>query len=443
MRVTFMDPQGPRLWRLAPYALPFLMLPLAFSGVFGATGGVALAAFAAGIFNFLGLIPARQRHPRTAELETGPGFVRIRNAGGRDQQIRAKDITGATTARTKSGILLTLQHRKRAQPLTLELSSEAEVERVRHALGIGHGGFGTIAWRTLNDSTTSAALVGRVLGFTVAMLAMVVASTGSAEAARIAASTLGQSGVIGTILGLMGLYATGPQPSIFMGSDGLRLKTPRGWFALPYDAIHHVEAGPRGLVFHVPEPYFRVAVERVSPWLGGPSDHEHEVIALQVQAASQRARGLGPHKRDVTGRVDVLRRQGESPRDWLVRLDMAGQLLSTGSGYRGNTLDAEDLWTILEDPEAEPDLRAAAARVLRHQPTPEARVRIDAAVAAVRDVSANRRLRIAIQDDVDGASQELAMLDATEPRRHAMPVPMPHDFPGRRPGGPDGPMYGR
>jgi hypothetical protein len=98
-------------------------------------------------------------------------------------------------------------------------------------------------------------------------------------------------------------------------------------------------------------------------------------------------------------------------------------MLSSGHGYRGNTLDAEDLWTILEDPEAEPVLRAAAARVLRHSPAPDARVRIDAAVAAVRDESTNRRLRIAIQDDLDGASQELAFLDASEPRQQAMHVP--------------------
>ena len=77
---------------------------------------------------------------------------------------------------------------------------------------------------------------------------------------------------------------------------------------------------------------------------------------------------MGPLKNDVTGRVDVLRRNGESPRDWLARLDVTGQTLAAGAGYRGTTLDSEDLWAILEDPEAEPDLRAAAARVLRHAP---------------------------------------------------------------------------
>jgi hypothetical protein len=93
-------------------------------------------------------------------------------------------------------------------------------------------------------------------------------------------------------------------------------------------------------------------------------------------------------------------------------------LETSSAGYRGHTLDTEDLWAILEDPEAEADLRAAAARVLRHSQKPETRQRIDAAVAAVRDDVTNRRLRIAIRDDVDNASQELAMLDAQEPQPH-------------------------
>src|SRR5690606_33202402 len=113
-----------------------------------------------------------------------------------------------------------------------------------------------------------------------------------------------------------------------------------------------------------------------------------------------------------TGRVEMLRRNGENPRDWLQRLDMAGQMLTAGAGYRGNTLDAEDLWAILEDPEADADLRAASARVLRH--APEARVRIESALAAVREETTGQRLRIALSDDLDSASEALDGLDEAE-----------------------------
>jgi hypothetical protein len=41
-------------------------------------------------------------------------------------------------------------------------------------------------------------------------------------------------------------------------------------------------------------------------------------------------------------------------------------------------------------------------------------VRIDAAVAAVRDESTKGRLRVAVADDLDEACQELAYLDASD-----------------------------
>lgn len=417
MRVGIEDPQGPRVWRMAPYALPFLMLLFAIFGPLTEVPATLVGVASVAIFNMIGLFAQRQRKPRNADLTCGPGYVDIKKAGTRNQRIFAKDIVGATTARTETGLLLTLQHQKRDQPITVEMSGDADADQVRHALGIGHGGFGTISWRTLTDGTKRAAYIGRLLAAALALLTVALTIFVSHEAGLITGILLGQFGAIGAILGLVGLLGKPPEPSVVMAAEGLRLKTPRGWFALPYDSVNSIDDHKRGLIFSVPQPYFSVAVERVSPVMGGPSEHDRKTLIAQVMAAALRARGMGPQKNDVTGRVDVLRRKGETPRDWLVRLDMQGQMLSSsGTGYRGNTLDESDLWAILEDPEAEADLRAAAARVLRHSNQPNTRVRIDAAVAAVRDESTNRRLRIAIQDDVDSASQELAYLDASEPR---------------------------
>jgi hypothetical protein len=219
---------------------------------------------------------------------------------------------------------------------------------------------------------------------------------------------------IGMLLGLVGLLGRRSDPTVVMAWDGLKLKSVRGWFALPYGMLAQLEDHRRGLVFHLPPPHPPVGVEKSAAIIGGLSQADRQTLIAQVTSAAQRARGLGPQKDDVRGRVDQLRRNGESPRDWLTRLDMAGQMLASGSGYRGNTLDAEDLWAILEDPEAEPELRAAAARVLRHSTHADTRVRIEAAVAAVRDETTNKRLRIAVRDDLDGASLELALLDASE-----------------------------
>lgn len=414
MRAGFLDPRGPKAWRAIPYALPALMLLFAVFTPIGEFAAAMLALAAFGIFNVLGLLDLRQHRPRVVELECGPGYIDVTKAGSRTQRIHARDITGATTARTATGLLLTLQHRKREDPITLELADDAEAEKVRHALGVGHGGFGMIAWQTQVKGTRRPAVVGRILAAAAAFLTLGATLGVSAEAGLVAAFFLWFVGFIGTILGLAELFSSLTEPSVVMSAGGLRLRTPHGWFALPYDAIHRVENHTKRLLFVVPEPYRSVIVAQAHRWMGGPSEDEQRMMVAQITAAAQRARGMGPQKNDVSGRIDVLRRHGESPRDWLVRLDMAGQMLSAGPGYRGNSLDVEDLWAILEDPEAEADLRAAAARVLRHSPRPEARVRIGAALAAVRDESTSRRLRVAIRDDLDGASEELAYLDATE-----------------------------
>ena len=426
MRARISDPHGPKAWRVVPYVLPVLAFLFAIFGPIRGVAAATTAMSAVALFNILGLVSWRQRQPRTAELVCGAGYIDVTKAGSRNQRIRAADITGGTTARTSTGIALSLQHRTREQPITLEVETEADIEKIRLALGIGHGGFGVVAWQTQVDGTQRSALVGRALAAAWATLTVLATLGGSPALGVGIGISLGLFGVVAALLGFAGLMSPLGQPGVVMAADGLRLRTPQGWFALPYGAIQGVQDGEL-LYFTVPDPYKGVAVQRSSPLVGGPSEEDRRVLVAQIRAAAQRAQGFGPHKDDVSGRVDVLRRHGESARDWLVRLDMAGQMLSSGAGYRGNTLDLQDLWAILEDPEADAELRAAAARVLRHSPGPDARVRIDAAVAAVRDESTSQRLRIAIRDDLDGASQELAYLDAVEAQSRARMASHPRE----------------
>lgn len=422
MRVAFSDPQGARLWRMLPYAGPVALFLFACAGPVDGVPAALLAVIAAALFHLVGILPLRQGRMRAGDLETGPGYIAIKNAGARSQRIDAKSIVGGTTARTKNGILFTLQHAKRDQPIIIEVESDADAERIRHALGIGHGGFGAVSWRTVPSVSDKTGFWGRLLTFLMGGFIAALGFLVSHEAAGIAALALGQFAFLTIILSLVGYFGRKGAPSVVMAAEGLRLQTKQGWFTVPYDHVLGVEVFGKVLRFQVPPPYHSVDVETAGNLLGsglGPDDRD--ALVKQIMSASARARGLGASKNDVTGRVDTLRRNGESPRDWLARLDMAGRMLEASTaGYRGHTLDTEDLWAILEDPEAEADLRAAAARVLRHSQKPETRTRIDAAVAAVRDDVTNRRLRIAIRDDVDNASQELAMLDAQEAPQQAL-----------------------
>jgi hypothetical protein len=416
MQVGFTDPQGPKRWRVLPYLAPALAFVLgAFVPFVHGTPATALVLSAFAMFNAAGVFRFRQTSARNVDLELGPGYIEIKKAGTRNQKIHAKDITGGTSARTKDGFVFTMQLRNRDQPVTLELKNEAELTKVRHALGVGHGGFGTVAWVSQVDSNARTAITGRIIGLLgFGLMTLMMAGMADHEAATVLSSLVGMAAGIGMLLGVVGLWGRQSDPTVVMASDGLKLRSIRGWFALPYSMLERVEDHRRGLVFHLPPPHPSVGVEKSAAFTGALSAADRKMLIAQITSAAQRARGLGPQKDDVRGRIDQLRRNGESPRDWLTRLDMAGQMLSAGSGYRGNTLDAEDLWKILEDPEAEPELRAAAARVLRHSREPEAKMRIDTAVAAVRDESAGKRLRIAVSDDLDGASQELAYLDAAD-----------------------------
>lgn len=413
---------------MLPYAGPVALFVLAILGgsvlpISGVTAAFT-AVLAVSLFHLVGVLPLRQARMRAGDLETGPGYVTIKNAGIRSQRIDARSIIGGTTARTRNGILFTLAHAKRDQPITIEVASEADAERVRHALGIGHGGFGSVGWRTVPSPSAKSGFWGRLLTFLIGMIICGLGFFVSDEAGGIAALAFGQFAFITIILSLVGYFARPAVPSVVMAAEGLRIQTKQGWFTVPYDHVMGIEPVDGALRFRVAPPYHFVDVEMGGPLIGaglGPDDRD--ALIKQIMTASARARGHGPSKNDVTGRVDVLRRNGETPRDWLARLDMAGRMLeSSAAGYRGHTLDTEDLWAVLEDPEAEAELRAAAARVLRHSQKPDTRTRIDAAVAAVRDDATNQRLRIAIRDDVDNASQELAMLDAQEapPRQRAM-----------------------
>jgi hypothetical protein len=416
MRVAFSDPQGARLWRMLPYGGPVALFLFACFGPLTGVTAALTAVAAIALFHGVGLVPLRQRRLKTAELVAGPGFIELKNAGTRSQRIEARSIVGGTTARTATGILFTLAHAKRDQPITIEVESDADAERIRQSLGIGHGGFGSVGWRTVPSAAAKTGFWGQLITFVIGAIICSLGFFVSHEAAGIVGLMLGQFGFLSIILSLVGYFARAGQPSVVMAAEGLRIQTKQGWFTVPYDHVLGIEPVHGALRFRVPPPYHTVDVEMGGTLLGsGLRPDDRDGLIKQIMSASARARGLGTSKNDVTGRVDVLRRNGETPRDWLARLDMAGRMLEASTaGYRGHTLDTEDLWAILEDPEAEGDLRAAAARVLRHSPKPETRQRIDAAVAAVRDDTTNRRLRIAIRDDVDNASQELAILDAQE-----------------------------
>jgi hypothetical protein len=419
---TILDPQGPKVWRAVPYTLTVLALAFALFGPLDEAPSALLGLGAFALLHLLGVVSLRQHVPRSAAIVTGPGYVKVEGARSRNQRISAMDVVGATTARMPSGIALTIHHRFRDQPLTLTVATEAEVDAIRHCLGVGHRGFGVVGWRTESDAHHATAIVTRVACAIFTVLAAgvyLLAEESAVSLVLLALGVLGLPAVIAMIVALASLAAAPAEPTIIMTARGLQLKVARGWLLVPYASIVDVSVHREAVAIVCAEPGSTLFVRRRPRVFGNASDEELAILAAQIRAASHRARGLGRPKDDVAAHLDVLRRSGESLRDWLVRLDLTGQMLSAGHGYRGSPLDTGELWTVLEDPDADAALRTAALRVLRHLPTPEARGRIEGTLAAVRDESTSERLRIAACADVDTACEELLLLEAIDPTNAA------------------------
>jgi len=143
----------------------------------------------------------------------------------------------------------------------------------------------------------------------------------------------------------------------------------------------------------------------------GIDDEERAHIVAQIQAASERVRQPSQHE-EKASRLEFLRRgEHESWQVWLARLDALAQSLKGAHNYRALALDEADLWSALETPEVEPELRTAAARVLARAEEPETRQRIETTLAAERDPAALKQIRVALEPDAEEAVRELEHLE--------------------------------
>ncbi|MCL2778630.1 MAG: hypothetical protein FWD73_11550 [Polyangiaceae bacterium] len=401
MRAAFLDPQGTWLARFLPYAAPLAVMTVAL-----ATSEWLIFCLAAAAFIVVGFVPWRQRRKQQAEIECGPGFVDVKNVSVRSTYILARSITGATTARTSDGVLLTLDLTDRDEPVSIEVEHETDAERIRKALGIGHDGFGTIGFRAAWNATHKAATVARIV-----MVIGVLVVWSTPGILLIVSVPITFVSFLLAIAFSLGAHVSS-KPDIVMTPKGLQLFLEMGASPnIPYAQVTGIDRHKGCVKVRTLKPNAPcIDVPAAGRWRG-LSDEAMSILQVQIMSAVNRARGNGPHKTDIGEHMDALRRHGEHPRDWLARLDVAGQMLLQSSGYRGSAFDSADLWTVLEDPDADVELRTAAARVLSHSRDSDARVRIDTALATVRDINMSNRLRIAIHHDLDLASTELDALD--------------------------------
>jgi hypothetical protein len=333
-----------------------------------------------------------RRGAKKTRLKCNAGSVRVPSRG----LIRTRDLEGATTARVGGRVALVLAHRRRRRtPIVLDLPDEAALAAVCKSLGIGHNGFGQIDF---------------------------IAEPSFAERARyvtaaIAASTLALSVVPGLAFGSVALLAvvaaailalvrfTSTPPLVKLTSAGVFVPRSGSTF-LPFHLIEDIVLRPNALELQVASaagvaPHtISVRTARWSRQACSRVELEH--LVAQIRAAVDRAHGKFVFKPEPTLASQLARSARESIAEWRARIDTMGV---GAAGYRATAIDAAELWSILEDPEAGGDARAGAARILARLDRKALKVRVADVLATVRDDAVKTR----IADSIDDADEEAAL----------------------------------
>jgi hypothetical protein len=401
LRARVCDPAGPGWWRTAatigllPLAVLALVLPL--------PAGPRVATMLAGLaWLVLGRIVVPRLRTAECTVDVGPTEIALHGAGAASQRIEARHVRAASTASLSRGYSLGLvRHGEGDPPLWLELGSQADLDRIRRALGIGHAGFGVLAWpprRGVFHVQASTLDFLAALGW-LATIGLVL--TGSVERAITVAILFVPVTLIALALAVAGRT---PAAALSLSRRGLRVTAGGDNAETPWTEVVGATATSHGVLVST-----TAGAQAVPMPAAGVLEREH--MAAQIRSAMLRARGEGPPAPGIPASVAVLAPRDEAPRAWLERVDATAASMARGEGYRHAAVEAADLWTALESTDAPSPVRAAAARILARVAPEQAGPRIAQVLAQEHDAVARDRIRVALEDDVEVAAREMESLD--------------------------------
>ena len=356
-----------------------------------------------------------KRRPREVEIALGPGYLDVQGAGLLNQRIRGRGVTGASTAYLTQGVGLVLSHRGR--PVAFELHDESDADAARHALGIGHHGIGELQWRTLPHAEwqkwnmAAFVLLGALYG---AMVALRVVDLPQLPPALMFfyAITFAICAIIVTPIASMREQLAG-STGIHLEPRGVILREP-SW-RIPYGVIVDVEVTKDGITILTHPEFHRERIEVCTR--GALTEDERAHCVAQIIAAARRARGLCSEAPFISAQLDALVRAPVDSYEWLLRLDAAARQMAAGRGYRDSfSVNEAELWAALSNPEADVNVRAAAARVLVRG-NEGSRKRIESIAASARDEHTERRIRIVLEPHVEEAGHALDEFAKVDGRR--------------------------
>jgi hypothetical protein len=402
------DAIGPRWTRAVVPALAVLIAGIDLVGMPHELGPAVFVAIALGA---LAPVLVGRHAPRNAELELGDGVVHVRHAGILTQSIRAKTITGASSTASDDGVSLALGLRGHADhPILLELAGERDADAIRDALGVGHFGTGLLSFHASRRHADVVTLRIRMILAVTALAAAALRVAEPETAAPVAFFMLVLTFAVWLML--KNLAKNRVSGRIALDRYGVHYAHDTWVESIPFGEIESVEVAAEGLLVTRAGTRTLLAVDHARHRREGLSAAELAHVVLQIRAASRRAHGDAKPAPDAAGTTELARR-GLGAREWLARLDASAKMLGASAQYRGGGFTAADLWSVLENPDAETDQRAAAARVLVAS-DPAARMRIDRTLTKIREPHVETRIRVMLGADVDAVSRAFDYGDERE-----------------------------
>lgn len=348
---------------------------------------------------------------REATLELAPGRLTVKPRGkGLKQTITMKDLTGASTAPADDGVTLVLATDPRFNPVLLSLDDTARAKTTCAALGVGSAGFGVLVWERGPRPVHHVVAAVRLLGALYALATCGYALVSDPFAAELDANSTWTLVAIGmlTLVTVSDLVIS--RRTIALRPEALHLYDGRGW-KLPWLTIEEVEVRGDAFVLTVLQPggdrrapKKREITARFSPparYRQGIERVDAAAIVAQIRAAAARARG-GPleaeHFNSVVSLLQPL--DDEATNDWIRRLDVLADSWRVSPPRHG---EAEAyrvaLWSTLEDPDADPIVRALATRVLSRLDRASVEPRLRVVLETVRDKRHTAHLRAAVEPE--------------------------------------------
>jgi hypothetical protein len=403
MHARVCDPAGPRWWRASTFVLGGTLVVLGMALAIAGAGPDASAWLATALVGVAVLVGGRPLLPRLrsrdVELRLGRGWLEIRRAGLLRQRIHARDAIAASTAQTWDGVALAIVHRSRpGRPILVHVSHEQDLDGVRRALGLGHLGFGAIAWPAGGSGVDVA--IGAVsfiaaLGWLTAAVCVAIPILQPLFVIPLLTAPLTLCGLV------LALSWNDSRPRVLLTGAGV---AGPGWL-IPYAEVTRVETMQRALAIETGRGRQVIAMPAAL-------DRELAHLAAQIQSARHRCLGYGRPPPSVSGGLSALVPRGESTRAWLDRIDATASALGPAATYRRAGVEVGELWEALESADAPAGIRAAAARILARVAPVEAKARIAGALAIERHPDTRERIRLALEQDASLAASELEALDA-------------------------------